>query len=111
MAARVGLSQDDVDEIWQEHGRFIELSSQIAHLKIVSLPYEHPKRALTYRQREVLEWIGDGKTIQDIATLMDRKPATIEKHLRLARESLGVETTAQALLKASFLKQIYKPET
>ena len=76
----------------------------------MSLPYEHPRRALTERQREVLEWVGDGKTIQDIATLMNRKPATVEKHLRLARESLNVETTAQALLKASFLKQIYKPE-
>ncbi len=111
LTARVGLTQDDVDAIWQEHGRFIELSSQIAHLKLLSLPYEHPRRALTGRQREVLEWVGDGKTIQDIATLLNRTPATVEKHLRLAREALGVETTAQALLKASFLKQIYKPET
>jgi LuxR family transcriptional regulator len=110
LTARNGLTQGDVDAIWQENGRFIELSSQVAHLKIVSLPYEHPRRALTERQREVLEWVGDGKTIQDIATLMNRKPATVEKHLRLARESLNVETTAQALLKASFLKQIYKPE-
>ncbi len=111
LTARVGLTQDDVDAIWQDHGRFIELSSQIAHLKILSLPYEHPSRALTGRQREVLEWVGDGKTIQDIATLLDRTPATVEKHLRLAREALNVETTAQALLKASFLKQIYKPES
>lgn len=111
MAARAGLTQEDVEEIWQENGRFIELSSQIAHLKILSLPYEHPTRALTDRQREVLEWVGDGKTIQDIATLMNRRPATVEKHLRLAREALNVETTAQALLKASFLKQIYKPDS
>ena len=110
LTARQGLSQAEVDEIWKEHGRFIELSSQIAHLKLLSLPYEHPTRALTSRQREVLEWVGDGKTIQDIATLMNRRPATVEKHLRLAREALNVETTAQALLKASFLKQIYKPD-
>ena len=66
---------------------------------------------LTNRQREVLEWVGDGKTTQDIATIMDLTPATVEKHLRLARESLDVETTAQAVLKASFQNQIFLLET
>ncbi|WP_372885487.1 autoinducer binding domain-containing protein [Shimia sp.] len=110
MTARRGLTQEEVDAIWAEHGQMIELANNVAHLKILSLPYEYPSRALTQRQREVLEWVGDGKTIQDIAELIGRAPATVEKHLRLAREALNVQTTAQALLKASFLKQIYKPE-
>ncbi|WP_127112071.1 helix-turn-helix transcriptional regulator [Shimia sediminis] len=109
MAAARGLSQSDVDQIWQDQGRMIELANNVAHLKILSLPYENPKRSLTKRQREVLEWVGDGKTVQDIARLMELAPATIEKHLRLAREALNVQTTAQALLKASFLHQIYQP--
>ncbi|MEQ9695979.1 LuxR family transcriptional regulator [Shimia sp. SDUM112013] len=109
MTAKRGLTQNDVDEIWEKDGRFLELTNNIAHLKILSLPYEYPNRVLTKRQREVLEWVGDGKTIQDIATLIERTPATVEKHLRLAREALNVETTAQALLKASFLNQIYRP--
>ena len=33
--------------------------------------------------------------------------ATVEKYLRLAREALDVDTTAQAVLKASFQNQIY----
>lgn len=111
MTAERGRSQADVDAVWEEHGRMIELANNVAHLKILSLPYEYPKRALTDRQREVLEWVGDGKTILDIAELINRTPATVEKHLRLARESLNVQTTAQALLKASFLHQIYKPES
>ncbi|MDO6485157.1 LuxR family transcriptional regulator [Shimia thalassica] len=109
MTAQRELSQADVDFIWARDGKFIELANNIAHLKILSLPYDYPDRMLTKRQREVLEWVGDGKTIQDIATLIGRTPATIEKHLRLAREALNVETTAQALLKASFLHQIYRP--
>ena len=55
----------------------------------------------------MLEWVGDGKTAQDISTIMGVSPATIEKHLRLAREALDVETTAQAVLKASFQNQLY----
>jgi len=31
----------------------------------------------------------------------------VEKHLRLARENLNVETTAQAVLKAAFLNQMF----
>ena len=107
LCARVGLSQDDVDAIWQRSGREIVLINNLFHLRITSLPYASPVRSLTARQREALEWVGDGKTIQDIAILMGLTTATVEKHLRLARESLAVETTAQAVLKASFQNQIF----
>ncbi len=107
LAAPEHVSQDELDARWKIHGRNIELINNVVHLKMHSLPYNNPERELTERQREVLEWVGDGKTIQDIAVLIDRKPATVEKHLRLARDSMNVETTAQALLKASFMRQIY----
>lgn len=45
-----------------------------------------------------LDVVGDCKTAQDIASLMGLSAATVEKHLRLAREALDVETTAQAVL-------------
>jgi len=38
---------------------------------------------------------------------LELTPATIEKHLRLARETLDVETTAQAVLKAAFYNQMF----
>lgn len=107
LTARADLSQEDVDAIWEEHGNDIKLMNDIAHLKILTLPYTGPGRALTKRQREALEWVGDGKTMQDIAMLMGLTSATVEKHLRLARESLAVETTAQAVLKAAFANQMF----
>lgn len=110
LIARHDLSQADVDAIWDEHGDDLILLNNVLHLKILNLPYSNPKRALTKRQREVLEWVSDGKTIQDIATLLGRTPATVEKHLRLARESLGVETTPQAVAKASLLNQMFTIE-
>ncbi|MDC0737195.1 LuxR family transcriptional regulator [Cognatishimia sp. SS12] len=102
-----GTSQAALDAIWAEHGAALQLMNNVLHLKILTLPYENPKRALTRRQREVLEWVSDGKTVQDIATLIGRTPATVEKHLRLAREALAVETTAQAVLKASLQRQMF----
>ena len=107
MTAKLGMTQDEVDEVWEKHGREILVMNNVAHLKIISLPYASARRALTSRQREVLEWVGEGKTMQDIATIMGLTSATVEKHLRLAREALDVETTAQAVLKASFQNQIF----
>ncbi len=107
LTAKVGLTQTDVEEIWAEHGRDLHLMNNIAHLKILTLPYTAPNRSLTKRQREALEWVGDGKTTQDIALLMGLTAATVEKHLRLARESLSVETTAQAVLKAALQNQMF----
>jgi LuxR family transcriptional regulator len=107
LTAKRGMSQADADAVWAEHGRNIHLMNNIAHLKILSLPYSGPKRNLTKRQREALEWVGDGKTMQDIAILMGLTSATVEKHLRLARENLAVETTAQAVLKAAFANQMF----
>lgn len=107
LTGRPGLSQRDLDEMWTEHGADITLMNNIVHLKILTLPYTPPNRALTARQREALEWVGDGKTTQDIALLMGLTSATVEKHLRLAREALSVETTAQAVMKAAFSNQMF----
>ncbi|QGX98411.1 LuxR family transcriptional regulator [Roseovarius faecimaris] len=111
LTARKGMDQAEVDAIWAEHGDDITVLNNITHLRILSLPYTSPNRALTKRQREVLAWVGDGKTVQDIAMLLELTPATIEKHLRLAREALSVETTAQAVLKAAFQNQMFVLDT
>ena len=107
LAARSDMTQNDIDDVWDEHGYDIHLMNNVAHLKILTLPYSPPNRSLTKRQREALEWVGDGKTTQDIALLMGLTPATVEKHLRLARASLSVETSAQAVLKAALQNQMY----
>ena len=107
LIARPDLSHDDVEAIWAEHGREIQAMNGVAHLRYLSLPHTGARRPLTARQREVLEWVGDGKTTADIAQIMGLTPATVEKHLRLARTALDVDTTAQAVLKASFQNQIF----
>lgn len=107
LVARPGLDQTDVDRIWEQHGADIMLLNDVMHLKIFNLPFGEAKPLLTPRQSEVLEWVGDGKTTLDIATILGVSPATVEKHLRLARQALAVDTTAQAVLKAWFQKQIF----
>lgn len=81
--------------------------ARVAHLTLSRFPWKRPAGSLTRRQREVLQWVGEGKTTADIACIMDLTPATVEKHLRGARQCLKVETTAHALIKASYLNQLY----
>lgn len=107
LTARRGLSQIEVDQIWHENSTDLEFLNYLFDLKVSTLPHYTSHKSLTKRQREVLEWIGDGKTTQDTAIILGLTPATVEKHLRLARESLHVDTTAQAVLKAAFLNQMF----
>ena len=105
--ADAGLTHDDVDRIWATEGAAIIALANMAHLRITSLPFKTDRRALTDRQREALEWVADGKTTQDIAILMRLSVAMVEKHLRLARDALDVDTSAQAVAKAAMLNQIF----
>lgn len=107
LTARPGLTQAEVDAIWVRDGRMIEAMCNMVHLKISALPHAGIRPSLSPRQLEALEWVADGKTNQDIATIMGLSPATVEKHLRLAREKLDVDTTAQAIMKASFQNQMF----
>lgn len=107
LCARSGLTQIDVDAIWEKSGDEILMLNNLMNLRVLGLPYAGRRKPLTSRQREVLQWVADGKTVQDVGVIMDLTPATVEKHLRLAREALNVTTTAQAVLKASVQNQFF----
>jgi len=108
LTAPRGVQQHEINAMWAEHGRVIVQMNNAMHLRLTNMPYPAERQELTDRQREVLEWVGEGKTVQDIAAIMGLTAPTIEKHLRLARQALDVETTAQAVLRASFRNQIYR---
>lgn len=107
LVADRGVTQPEVEEIWGEHGEEITLLNKVMNLKISTLPFERKDKRLTPRQREVLQWVADGKTLKDISIILDLNQATVEKHLRLARDTLNVDTTAQAILKASTQNQFF----
>lgn len=99
--------QSVVDGWLETHQEIIFVAATVSHNRLSTLPYIAPRGCLTARQREVLEWVAEGKTSADIATIMGISPPTVDKHLRLARETLGVDTTAHALIKAAFLNQVF----
>lgn len=100
-------TQEDIDALLEVARDAIFVAAACAHRCLSVLPYPTPRGHLTGRQREVLEWVAEGKTSADIATIMGISAPTVDKHLRLARDTLGVDTTAQALIKAAFLNQVF----
>ena len=97
------VQQREADEMWARDGKDIEMLSQLVHVRIASLPQTGQRRPLTSRQREALQWCAQGKTMQDVATIMGLSIGTVEKHLRMARDSLDAQTTAHAVQKATSL--------
>src|ERR1700674_27993 len=56
--------------------------------------------ALTPRERDVLHWLGAGKTDQDIGAVLGISPLTVHKHLQHIYDKLGVETRTAAVMRA-----------
>lgn len=102
-----GMPQEAADDIWNQHGAEIQTYASVFNLKMATLPIPPAKSGLTKRQKEVLHWVAHGKTTAEVATILGLSGATIEKHLRQARDTLGVSTTTQAVLHAQINAHIF----
>ena len=59
---------------------------------------------LTQRETEVLAWVAEGKSNNDVALILGIRAATVKKHLEHIFQKMGVETRTAAVafaLKAS----------
>jgi RNA polymerase sigma factor (sigma-70 family) len=52
-------------------------------------------RELSPREREVLQLLAEGKSMKEVAALLEISPRTVEFHKYRIMELLGVKTTAE----------------
>lgn len=97
----------EVEQLSLANSKIIYALSLAVHRCLGRFPITTSKPLLTARQREVLEWVSEGKTNADMSKIMGISTTTVEKHLRLAREALEVETTSQAIARAMFLNLLF----
>lgn len=102
-----GAAHDEAERRWSLAHREISALSSVMHMRMATIRRRTSAGRLTDRQREVLEWSSAGKTVAEIATILGVTAATVEKHLRLARESLSAASTAHAILKAHLTHQLF----
>lgn len=95
-----GFSGRDLErvEVIRPHlGHLYRLSAQTTRNDDPLAEIETP---LTAREREVLDWLGAGKTDKDIAAILTISPRTVQKHLQRIYEKLGVETRTAAVMRS-----------
>jgi DNA-binding CsgD family transcriptional regulator len=56
--------------------------------------------ALTPRETQVIHWLALGKTIKDVATILNISPKTSETHRRAIYQKLTIENRAELTLAA-----------
>lgn len=67
---------------------------------------ENPEPQLTARQREVLQLIGEGRTMKEIAATLNISPRTAESHKYDMMHALGCKTTADLIRHAVKLRLV-----
>ena len=105
------FKQSNIEDIWAFNKDKVYSITKILQLTIRSLPYTGggigPKhQRLTKRQAEVLNLVSSGNTLIEVAHKLDLSIPTIDKHLKLARCNLSVNSTAQAVAKAEKEKML-----
>ena len=63
-----------------------------------NIVFEDPR--LSKRETEVLEWASNGKSVEDIAVILDISKHTVKSHLEICRYKLGGLNTAHAIARA-----------
>lgn len=66
---------------------------------------EEAMTILTRRQREIMDWIAEGKTSAEAAIILGISPRTVEKHLEAVFQRLGVENRIAAMRRYLDLKR------
>ena len=66
-------------------------------LEVLLIPTAKKEKRLTFRQREVLQLLAEGRTVKDIPVLLNISTRTVEFHKAQLMEQLGLRTTADLI--------------
>ncbi len=74
--------------------------SSVALARLLNARCSVPRgvRAVSDREREVLQFLADGRSVADIADRMDLSTHTVRNHIRRAMKHLGVHTRLDAVV-------------
>lgn len=92
---------DDPDTFAEGRLQSIHSLLLAAHVQICSImDGGNPSVSLSEREREVLEWMGQGKSSSDIATILAISPETVRTYTRRIYEKLETNDRVTATVRA-----------
>jgi transcriptional regulator EpsA len=92
------------------HAYFLELLLAHLHLALLRLPAPEvrtanlPSRALSAREAEIVGWLREGKSNEEIAQILGISALTVKNHLQRIYRLLGVGNRAHALARCLELR-------
>lgn len=99
--AFIGLAQFDPVESLDAIDRPYALAvSQVFHIRMESLMSDEPLPRLSPRERQITAWLIKGKSIPEIATILDLKEPTVATHVKRIYQRLKVHDRASCIAKA-----------
>jgi len=106
----MGLASKDLDskefmKVWDSHQHEILTITNVFD-ELTRTEHINEIFNLTAREKDILTWLANGITIQQIAYKLKRKPSTIETQLRGARQKLEARNNVQAITKAMLFNLI-----
>jgi DNA-binding CsgD family transcriptional regulator len=92
------------------HAYFLELLLPHLHLALARLPAARtavdgaPARALSARETEIIGWLREGKSNDEMGRLLGISALTVKNHLQRIYRTLGVNNRAHALARCMDLQ-------
>lgn len=77
-----------------------EAVAQQIHTRMELLQARDPPPGLSPREREIVHWLGQGKSTADIATILGVRPPTVTTHIQRIYAKLQVHDRASLVAKA-----------
>lgn len=84
----------------EHHMRWLANTAHQGFRRILSARWNIP---LSLREKDVLRWAADGKTISEISEIMEISVATVKFHTRNAAEKLGTINRTAAVARAAVM--------
>ncbi len=91
---------DDPEDFDAVRSLRLQALLQTAHLRLCRITDGERSVSLSEREREVLEWMGRGKSAQDIATIIEISPETVRTYTRRLYEKLETNDRVTATVRA-----------
>lgn|GEM_PF-1757781 len=104
------FTREQFDALYDDQADTLGLACMYFHERLqrfnssdVAAMQEMSRQVLSPRQTQCLQLLASGKRVKEIAKKMTVSAATVEHHLKLARESLRAATREQAIARAVVL--------
>lgn len=106
--AVVSLASDQVIDMTDSGRALLQMMCVCCEMRAVELTTKPPDaQPLSEKEREVLRWIANGKSVRDAADIMGLADPTITTHLNNARAKLGTTNVTQTVARGLMTRQFY----